>query len=166
MFKSKGFKLPKLLLYTIVITKGSGCYVPEVGDLIALTDVRPRSVDDLQRPNKSYIIALVQSMITQKFVYRLFVLSSKPITGGGFKGDFKKDLRSYRRRDIKHFVVYLTNMKTNIRISQAIHSQPEGCKKMMIEKLLRVDSSVRLTVVVFKQFLGFWSMTSCTNYYL
>lgn len=145
MRKSKDFKLPKPLLYTIYLTRRRGFYEPEVGDLIALTDIKPRSIDDLQRPNKSYIIVLVQGVVKKKFLYTLFVLSSKPISRVGRK----KDSRSYRRKDVKHFAVYLTNMTTNIRISQALHSELEGGKKTMIEKLLRVDSSVYIKIIFF-----------------
>ncbi|GKB11448.1 hypothetical protein Tco_0845371 [Tanacetum coccineum] len=35
---SKGFKLPKTLLYTILLKRRQGSYIPEAGDLIALTD--------------------------------------------------------------------------------------------------------------------------------
>ncbi|GJV28146.1 putative P-loop containing nucleoside triphosphate hydrolase [Tanacetum coccineum] len=154
--KTKGFTLPKPLLYTILLPRRRGSYEPEVGDLIALTNVWPRSVDDLQRPNKSYIIALVQGMKIYKFVYVIFVKSSKPIDGGedykkhlARQKNSKKDSKRYREKDIKHFVVYLTNLTTNIRISQALHSKLEGHKKMMIESLLQIDSSVGESVAEF-----------------
>ncbi|GJX23409.1 lipoyl synthase, chloroplastic [Tanacetum coccineum] len=51
----------------------------EAGDPIALTDVRPKCVDDLKRRNKSYLIAIVLKMKVDKSVCELGVLSSKPI---------------------------------------------------------------------------------------
>lgn len=128
---SKGFKLPKTLLYTILVRRRQGSYVPEAGDLIALTDVRPKCVDDLKRPNKSYLIALVQSTKVNKSLCKLLVLSSKPVNVGD------------SRDDVKHFVVCLTNLTTNIRISQALHSEIEGDKQKMFEILLRDGSFVR-----------------------
>ncbi|KAL7614112.1 hypothetical protein Lser_V15G07023 [Lactuca serriola] len=139
--KSKDFRLPKALLYTIVLKRRQGFYSPEVGDLIALTDVKPKSVDDLKRPNKPYLIALVQSMKANKSNYQLFVLSSKPIIPEVVEMDIRKDVTSYSRMNVNHFVVYLTNLTTNIRISQALHAELEGERKKIIEKVLRADSS-------------------------
>ncbi|GKC57826.1 putative P-loop containing nucleoside triphosphate hydrolase [Tanacetum coccineum] len=126
---SKGFKLPKLLLYTILLKRRQGSYVPEAGDLIALTDVRPRCVDDLKRPNKSYLIALVLSMKVNKSVCKLLVLSSKPINS------------DYNGNDVKYFAVCLINLTTNMRISQALHSELEGNTMNMIKSVLQADSS-------------------------
>ncbi|KAI3747627.1 hypothetical protein L6452_10161 [Arctium lappa] len=136
--KSKDFKLPKLLLYTIVLTKREGSYVPEGGDLIALTDVKPKSVDDLKRPNKSYIIALVQGMEIRKSKYKLFVLSSKPINlQQEVEGDIEKDSTSYSVEDLKHFAVYLTNLTTNIRISKALYCETQEDKLKLIKNVLQ-----------------------------
>ncbi|XP_076954166.1 uncharacterized protein LOC143628452 [Bidens hawaiensis] len=57
---AKDFRLPKSLFYTIILQKRLGSYVLVGGDLIALTDVRPRCVDDLKRPHMPYLVALVQ----------------------------------------------------------------------------------------------------------
>ena len=37
-------------------------YEPEVRDIIAMTDVRPKCIDDLEKSNKSYLVAFVLSM--------------------------------------------------------------------------------------------------------
>ncbi|KAH0685300.1 hypothetical protein KY290_016576 [Solanum tuberosum] len=70
---SKDFKPPKGLYYNILLKrnqkrevgenselKHESKYEPEVGDLIALTDVRPRRIEDLNRPKRSFLIARVQ----------------------------------------------------------------------------------------------------------
>ncbi|KAJ9540921.1 hypothetical protein OSB04_027427 [Centaurea solstitialis] len=141
--KSKGFKLPKSLLYTIVLTRREGSYAPEGGDLIALTDVKPKCVDDLKKPNKSYIIALVQGVETGKTKYKLSVLSSKPIYQQDVEGDIeKKDSTSSSVEDVKHFVVYLTNLTTNVRIWRALHWDIEKDKLKLIKKVLQVGFPV------------------------
>nr|XP_043633425.1 uncharacterized protein LOC122604613 [Erigeron canadensis] len=127
---SNGFKPPKDLLYTVMLPY-QGSYDPQAGDLIALTTVRPKPIDDLKRPNETYIIALVQRMYIDKSIYRTFVLSSRPINFQEVEG-----------HNLKHFVVFLTNLTTNIRISKALNSELEGDKKKLIETLLRVNSNV------------------------
>ncbi|KAJ0468730.1 putative P-loop containing nucleoside triphosphate hydrolase, DNA2/NAM7 helicase, helicase [Helianthus annuus] len=133
---AKGFNIPKSLVYTILLRNGRlGSYEPVVGDLIALTDVRPKCVDDLKRPNMSYLVAIVHRMkVKSNTLYELHVLSSKPISLDG------------SGNDVKNFVVCLTNLTTNIRISQALHAEV-GEKKRMFETLLRVDYSVEESCV-------------------
>ncbi|XP_024984590.1 uncharacterized protein LOC112520401 [Cynara cardunculus var. scolymus] len=140
--KSKGFKLPKRLSYTIVLTRREGCYVPVVGDLIALTDVRPKSVEDLQRPHKSYLIAFVERIKIRNSKYELSVLSSKPIYQQEVEDDIGKDSTSYRVEDVKHFAVCLTNLTTNVRIWHALHMEMQADELKMIKKVLRVDFPV------------------------
>ncbi|KAD7478548.1 hypothetical protein E3N88_01684 [Mikania micrantha] len=50
----------KSLFYTILLEIRPGSYEPASGDLIALTDVRPKCVDDLKRPHMSFMLAIVQ----------------------------------------------------------------------------------------------------------
>ncbi|KAM0022021.1 putative P-loop containing nucleoside triphosphate hydrolase, DNA2/NAM7 helicase, helicase [Helianthus debilis subsp. tardiflorus] len=129
---AKGFVPDEHLLYSVYYERRQGSYEPVVGDLIALTDVRPKCVDDLKRPNMSYLVAIVrlQRMIVESSMCELRILSSKPITGN----------------EDRHFVVYLTNMTANDRISQSLYT-PVGKKKKMFEALLRVDSSVEESCV-------------------
>ncbi|XP_022007952.1 uncharacterized protein LOC110907253 [Helianthus annuus] len=127
---AKGFVTDKHLLYTVSYERGQGSYEPVVGDLIALTDVRPKCVDDLQRPNMSYLVAIVDHMKVKSSSCKLRILSSKPITGN----------------DGRHLIVYLTNLTANDRISQSLDT-PVGMKKKMFETLLRVDSSVEESCV-------------------
>ncbi|XP_076894527.1 uncharacterized protein LOC143546844 [Bidens hawaiensis] len=130
---AKDFRLPKSLFYTIILQKRLGSYVPVGGDLIALTDVRPKCVDDLKRPHMSYLVALVQRTKVKSSVCELQVLSSKPINLDG--------------SDPRHFVVCLTNLTTNIRISQALHAEVGDQKKEMFKALLRTDHSVEESCV-------------------
>ena len=51
-------------------------YEPEVRDIIVITDVRPKCIDDLEKPNKSYLVVFVLSMRHKRY---LTILSSKPI---------------------------------------------------------------------------------------
>ncbi|CAI9272141.1 unnamed protein product [Lactuca saligna] len=130
--KSKG------LLYTIMLKRHQGSYVPVVGDLITLTDVRPKSVDDLKKPNKSFLIAFVQDCILmKKSECQLLVLSSKPINQ-------QEDEDTYSGNDVKHFAVHLTSLTTYIGISQALHANLKGDTLKMIESVLRVDYSVEV----------------------
>ncbi|KAL2504450.1 P-loop containing nucleoside triphosphate hydrolase superfamily protein [Abeliophyllum distichum] len=79
----KDFRLPNNFSYNITLRRLSDsekdeAYEPEVGDLIALTDVKPKRIDDLDRPKRSYTIALVQGMKGEGS-FKIPVLSSKPI---------------------------------------------------------------------------------------
>ncbi|CAI9763492.1 unnamed protein product [Fraxinus pennsylvanica] len=139
----KDFRLPNNLLYTITLRKLSDkekgeAYEPEVGDLIALTDAKPKCADDLDRPKRSYTIALVQGMRGDGLVqsmkgdgsFRIPVLSSKPIVFEKAEGG---------KRD-KLFAVYLTNLTTNIRIWQALHPNLTGESMKIINSVLKVDA--------------------------
>lgn len=84
--KQKEFKPPKNLFYELTWKSGPGLYEPEFGDLMALTDVKPKCIDDLNRPKRPYLIALVQGKNEDSV--KINVLSSKPIV----------------------FIVYLTNL--------------------------------------------------------
>ncbi|KAK2430640.1 P-loop containing nucleoside triphosphate hydrolase superfamily protein [Trifolium repens] len=129
----KEFRLPKALFYqlslkssTNVVEKDVVKYVPEPGDLIAFTDVRPRRADDLNSPRCPYAIAYV---IAQKddFSGEILILSSKCLNEFDFKKDHTK----------KIFAVQLMNMTTNIRIWKALNSQTEGEHLDIIKKVLR-----------------------------
>ncbi|KAG6618034.1 hypothetical protein I3842_Q134400 [Carya illinoinensis] len=108
---SKAFKPPEDLFYKITLKKIANAeevekYVPEVGDLIALTDVRPMSIDDLNRPGRFYLIAYVHGAKEEDSVEENFddeslgmikILASKPIS---------IELDSKRRRK-KHFLQFI-----------------------------------------------------------
>ncbi|KAL8472335.1 hypothetical protein ACS0TY_029521 [Phlomoides rotata] len=83
----------------------AGMYQPEVGDLMALTEVRPKCIDDLNGPKRSYVVALVQGYKDDK-TNKILIKSSRAIL--------------YEKAD-ELFAVYLTNLKTNLRIWKALH---------------------------------------------
>ncbi|KAF3951836.1 hypothetical protein CMV_022553 [Castanea mollissima] len=121
---------PKDLLYhvtleSVKIFENHGArYEPEVRDIIAITDVRPKCIDDLERPNRSYLVAFVLSVRHEIF---LTILSSKPIL---FEHDKNKTL----------YVVPLINMTTNIRIWRALNSKLEGGNLNIIQNVLQSSS--------------------------
>nr|GMC57397.1 probable helicase MAGATAMA 3 [Ipomoea batatas] len=134
---SKGFKFPKDLLYDIFLKtpRGGGDdskqpYEPEVGDLIAFSDVRPKRVEDLNRPKMSYVIAVVQGRKADGSA-RFPILSSKPVT-------FKKNMEKGREGD-KLFVVYLTSLTTNIRIWKSLNMDKENANLKVIKTVLQIN---------------------------
>lgn len=106
-----------------------------VGDLIALTDVRPKCVDDLKKPHMPFLLAVVQHAKEKSSLYEVQILLSKLIS------------RDLAEKDARHVAVYLTNLTTNIHISQALHAEV-GDKKKMFETLLSVDTSVSMSIVL------------------
>lgn len=136
---SKDFKPPKGLYYNIFLKRanegeGKNCeskYEPEVGDLIALTDVKPRRIEDLNRPKRSYLIAIVQGSNNENSD-RISILSSQLIP-------FKKPDRANGEQGDKLFIVSLSNLTTNIRIWNALHSDLENSNLKIIKTLMISD---------------------------
>ncbi|KAK2967368.1 hypothetical protein RJ640_027034 [Escallonia rubra] len=132
---SKEHKPPKDLYYNLSLMtvrdteNGEVEYVPEVGDLIALTDVRPKSVNDLNRPKTSYLLAFVQGK--NEISNDLLILSSKPIV-------YEKNER--KRGTL--FAVSLTNLTTNTRIWNALNLDLEGANMNIIRKVLQPSHAV------------------------
>ena len=66
------FKPPKDLFYQMTLKRiiddvqNVGKYEPEVGDLIVFTDIRPRSIDDLNRPKR---IAYCLCLWVKRWIY-------------------------------------------------------------------------------------------------
>ncbi|KAG5534409.1 hypothetical protein RHGRI_022509 [Rhododendron griersonianum] len=138
---SKDFKPPKDLYYNIslnrrrVASSFQGMYEPEVGDLIALTEIRPKCIADLDRPKSPYVIAVVQRM-GEYGSEKIEIRASKPIVSGVY-GDRREDKN---KRSL--FVVYLGNMITNIRIWTALKSELEGGNMNVIKRVLQPDSTI------------------------
>ncbi|PQM40345.1 helicase sen1-like [Prunus yedoensis var. nudiflora] len=116
---SKYHKPPKALFYDITYKKDAEVdqnhkgpmYEPQVGDLIALTNVKPKCIDDLNRPQRFYLIAYVDGVTDlEKFPddFEFKILSSKPIGFG------EQETQQSKRETL--FAVYLMNMTTNIRV--------------------------------------------------
>ena len=64
--QTKDFKPPKDLFYRVTLKSESGLqknggYEPMVGDIIALTNGRPK-YKDLDRPNRPFLVAFVQKV--------------------------------------------------------------------------------------------------------
>ncbi|KAL2528127.1 P-loop containing nucleoside triphosphate hydrolase superfamily protein [Forsythia ovata] len=132
----KDFRLPNNFIYNITLRRLSDsekdeAYEPEVGDLIAFTDVKPKRIDDLNRPKRPYTIAVVQGMKGEGS-FKIPVISSKPIV-------FEKE--DGGKRD-KLFAVHLTNLTTNIRIWQALHPNLTGDNMKIINSVVKFDPTV------------------------
>ncbi|XP_058179710.1 uncharacterized protein LOC131298334 isoform X2 [Rhododendron vialii] len=138
---SKDFKPPKDLYYNISMNRNSdasnfqGMYEPEFGDLIVLTEVRPKCIRDLDRPKSPYLVAVVQR-VGDYGSEKIEILASKPIVSGEY-GDRQEDKN---KRSL--FVVYLGNLITEIRIWAALMSELEGGNVNIIKRVLQPDSTI------------------------
>ncbi|KAE9603280.1 putative P-loop containing nucleoside triphosphate hydrolase [Lupinus albus] len=132
--KAKKFQLQKNLTYDLFFSlekkRVRGAYIPVVGDLIALTNMRPKCIDDL---NRSYVIAYVHKMkVFGEIIPYVTVLSSKPIMA---------DDDDLMDQNETMFGVYLTNLTTNIRIWRSLKGQLEGGNMKIIDKVLQAHHS-------------------------
>ncbi|XP_042519890.1 uncharacterized protein LOC122093600 isoform X2 [Macadamia integrifolia] len=129
---SKGHKPQRNLFYNIGVLRGGDSkngketYEPQVGDLIALSDIRPIRIDDLKR---SYLLALVNE--NSSFIK---IRSSKPIV-------FEQRVPLQRKRE-PLFAVFLINMTTNMRIWKALHPEMQGGNMNVIKEVLSTNSTV------------------------
>ncbi|XP_050364090.1 uncharacterized ATP-dependent helicase C29A10.10c-like [Argentina anserina] len=133
---SKDHKPPKDLFYQITCKRREGgdsvgAYEPEAGDIIALTDVRPKHIDDLNRSRNSYLIAFVIGPPPGSSDM-LLILASKSIEGG-VPGN-----KRVMRKSNKLFAVYLMNMTTNVRVWKALNSEP-GANTNLLRSVLQVQ---------------------------
>ncbi|KAK4367216.1 hypothetical protein RND71_015096 [Anisodus tanguticus] len=133
---SSDYRPPKGLYYNIWL-KGAiegerfrNAYEPKVGDLIALSDVRLKSTRDLNRPKRSFLIASVQGKDEDSNM--LTILSSKPIP-------FMKPDREKGEQGDSLFIIYLSNLTTNIRIWNALNLDMESTNLKIIRTVLKVD---------------------------
>ncbi|XP_075666951.1 helicase sen1-like isoform X1 [Castanea sativa] len=130
--QTKNFKPPKDFFYRVTLKRESGLqknggYEPVVGDIIALTNVRPK-YKDLDRPNRPLIVAFVQKVKVNNI---LTILASKPILAE----EQEKEKRE------TFYAICLINMNTNIRIWRALNSQLEGKNLDIIGKVLQPNSA-------------------------
>ncbi|XWS65220.1 hypothetical protein CRYUN_Cryun05aG0073700 [Craigia yunnanensis] len=119
-------------------------YQPQTGDLVALTDVRPKCISDLNRPKMSYLLAYVQT-VDKDNPHKLSILSSKPIMieqemqiRGNLLGQSSQN-KSQQKHTL--FFVFLINMTTNIRIWNALHPDPKGGNLTMINKVIQMNGA-------------------------
>ncbi|CAL5324119.1 hypothetical protein CsSME_00003082 [Camellia sinensis var. sinensis] len=142
---SKNYNPPKDLYYKILLKRNrentandhEGSYEPEFGDLIALTEVRPKCIDDLNRPKSPYLVALVHRVKDEYDQDKLTIRTSNPIT---FEADKEMDKKIKKKKSL--FAVYLTNMTTNVRIWTALNSELEGANLNIIKRVLRTESII------------------------
>ncbi|KAK2376777.1 P-loop containing nucleoside triphosphate hydrolase superfamily protein [Trifolium repens] len=137
MEMSKEFNPPYDLYYNITVKNitdevyGVGKYEPEVGDLIAFTNIRPRSVYDLSRIKNYCHIAYICGS-KDEFTDEIPILLSKYMD---IEMHGKFDLRKSKPQ--KLYAVYLVNMTTNVRIWKALNSEMEGSNMNIIKKVLQ-----------------------------
>ncbi|KAI9118448.1 hypothetical protein K1719_010780 [Acacia pycnantha] len=111
--------------------KGTAPYEPQAGDLIALTDIRPKSIEDLNRPTNYYHIAYVHGTKDDSSG-KIPLLSSKFM-------DMEPGTRITQNQ--KLYAVFLLNMTTYVRVWKALNWELEGSNMNLIQKVLRADST-------------------------
>ncbi|KAB2600276.1 ATP-dependent helicase-like [Pyrus ussuriensis x Pyrus communis] len=121
---SKNHGPPKDLFYDVTCV---GTYVPQVGDLIALTDIKPKCVDHLNGPRISYLIAYVH----QSRDSNLSILSSRHIDTGRYV--------HIKSKTDTLFAVYLMNMTTTVRVWKALNSK--GANTSSTKNLLQPQAN-------------------------
>uniref|UniRef100_A0A803NAZ7 Uncharacterized protein n=1 Tax=Chenopodium quinoa TaxID=63459 RepID=A0A803NAZ7_CHEQI len=104
-------------------------YEPQSGDIFAITNRRPRGIQDLIRFDKSVHIAFVSK--TEEITPVIEILSSECI-----------DRQRLNKKNERLFVTYLMNMTTNLRIWAALHTDPKSANLGLIQKVLQYNPSV------------------------
>lgn len=117
--KSKNYTPAKVLFCNVVLQRmRNNIYEPEVGDLHPLTDVRPKCIDDLNRPKRTYLLSYVQG-VDDENPDLLSIHTSKPLVFEEGTQKNKKDIipagqNMQKNKEDTFLVVYLVNMTTNI----------------------------------------------------
>ena len=129
------FKLPNDLFYLLKFKSTTtddvedvGRYEPMLGDVIAFTDIRPKSVNDLNRPKRYYHIAYVTGPADED-ANEFPILSSKYMEMMD-----ERDLRS--NQVTKLYAVHLLNILTNILIWNALNSGLVNAERNIVEQAL------------------------------
>ncbi|XP_076954979.1 uncharacterized protein LOC143629638 [Bidens hawaiensis] len=86
-------------------------YEPRVGDLVALTRVKPKCIDNLGCSNNFFLTAYVTKVIDEK-----------PMTVKICSSDLNEHNPFEIEERLEGFVVYLTSLTTNMRIWEALNS--------------------------------------------
>ncbi|KAJ8770464.1 hypothetical protein K2173_017955 [Erythroxylum novogranatense] len=144
--KSKNYRDPGDLFYTIPLKpmdtiNGPRTYKPEAGDLLAVSDVRPESESDLNRPRRPYLVAYIMGLENGNPDI-LKVLASKPILvdeNMKSRGDQSSSRPMGKQTRDTLFVVFLTNLTTNIRIWRSLKSELDGGNMKIISRVLQGD---------------------------
>lgn len=135
---SKNYRPPKNLYYEISTKKISSDdvnnhglhYEPESGDIFALTNLRPRSIADLIKPDKPLHFAYV-SRSSEENEVKMEILSSEKI-----------DRELIKAKNGRIFITYLMNITTNMRIWKALNPDPKSKNLGLIQKVLQYNSLV------------------------
>ncbi|KAL8139241.1 hypothetical protein V2J09_005262 [Rumex salicifolius] len=106
-----------------------GKYEPESGDLISVTDVKPKRIEDINRPSMQGNFVAYVTSVKDKHSNKMHFVSSRPIDC----------------MNKKLFAVYIGNLTMNLRIWKSLNHDPNGPNLNVIESLLRVESSVSVT---------------------
>ncbi|CAO2821444.1 unnamed protein product, partial [Amaranthus hypochondriacus] len=132
---SKKYKPPKGLYYNILtkiihdVNNHAAHYEPETGDIFAITNLRPRSIDDLIKPDKPLHFGYVSKYDEDELKYE--ILLSQII-----------DWEILSKKDGRLFVTYLMNVTTNMRIWRALNPDLHSTRLGPIRKMLQHDSFV------------------------
>ncbi|XVE90671.1 hypothetical protein DITRI_Ditri20bG0095800 [Diplodiscus trichospermus] len=142
--RHKDYNAPRRLLYNVVLRMRDSKYEPRTGDLVAITDVRPKCLGNLNRPKMSSLLAYVQAL-DEDNPDKLSILSSKPImTEREMQREEKRfGQSSQNMSQQKHtiFFVFLINMTTNVRIWKALHPDPDEVNLKMINKIIQMNGA-------------------------
>ncbi|MFS7899572.1 hypothetical protein Hanom_Chr00s066286g01787101 [Helianthus anomalus] len=130
----------KKMLYRLTLTGTK--YDSVVGDLIALIQVKPKRIDDIVRSNSPFLLAYVTDVINENPM-TIQVLSSNDI--------IESSLCEMKERP-KGFILYLTNLKTNMHIWQALNS---AANMNIVQTTLSPSSSVSTCYKVASYFFFF-----------
>jgi len=118
----------------------SGKYVPEAGDLFALMDIKPKRIDDLNRPGRFYQIAYAcgpKDSYADEIA--ISILSSKVM-----EMDILNEIMSNKSQ--KLYAVFLLNLTTNIRVWNALTSLWEDDNLTIIKQVLQPEVNVRFSI--------------------
>ncbi|XP_026399274.1 uncharacterized ATP-dependent helicase C29A10.10c-like [Papaver somniferum] len=106
--KDRGHKPPENLLYGITV---GGKYLPHCNDVIALLDERPSTLENLSRPGRLYVPAIVLGVSYTRKHKTLHILASKPIMA---------EKHEKKMKITPKFAVSLINLIPSLRIWEAL----------------------------------------------
>ncbi|OVA00392.1 hypothetical protein BVC80_1181g7 [Macleaya cordata] len=121
--EDRNYKSPENLFYKMIFDDK---YHPLYNDIIAFSDVRAACVKDLNRPQRSYVMAIVLGVVKRGKGNIVHILASKPIVAE--QGEQKKIGPL--------FAIFLINIIPNLRIWEALH----GGNLNIIKEVLNADS--------------------------
>lgn len=148
--ENKDYKPPKQLFYDAVFDRSEDrktrnkrdTYVPQKGDVIALTERRPRCIDDLNMPPRHYLLALVTRGDGEDSPFLPQILTSKPV--------FREKAEEGEGKWVSLIATFLINITTNDRIWTAL----KGGKNLgIIKEVLSADSTVSFMIYCFDLFI-------------